>query len=29
MDWILPFIIDNIFDIKLLVLSDCKIIIDN
>ena len=30
MDWILPFvIIDNIFDLTLLVLSDCKIIIDN
>ena len=30
MDWILPFvIIDNIFDLKLLVLSDSTIIIDN
>ncbi len=30
MDWILHFvIIDNIFDLKLPVLSDCIIIIDN
>ena len=31
MDWILHFviIIDYIFDLKLLVLSDCTIIIDN
>ena len=30
MDWILHFvIIDNLFDLKLLVFSDCTIIIDN